>query len=100
MPDIEFDEPYTQEKFVTDQCLAILKPLVISPEQANFVRALIDEETQKDGQSLETESAEMTDKISAVQKKLNRLTQGFLDELIDEESYQAAKADLVLEKPN
>jgi DNA invertase Pin-like site-specific DNA recombinase len=91
-------EPYTQEKSVADQCLEMMKPLAISPEQANFVRALIDEETQKDSQSLETESAEMTDKISAVQKKLNRLTQGFLDELIDEESYQASKSDLVIEK--
>ena len=75
-----------------------MKPLAISSEQANFVRALIDKETQKDGQSLETASVEMTDKILLVQKKLNKLTQGYLDELIDEESYQAAKADLVIEK--
>ncbi len=40
----------------------------------------------------------MSEKISLVQKKLNKLTRAFLDELIDEESYQAAKADLVMEK--
>ena len=91
-------EPYTQEKFVTDQCLEAIKPLAISPEQANLVRALIDKETEKDSQSLETASAEMTEKISHVQKKLNRLTQGFLDELIDEESYQVSKSGLVMEK--
>ena len=62
------------------------------------MRSLIDKETQKDGVSLETASAEMTDKISLVQRKLNKLTQGYLDELIDEESYQAAKTSLVLEK--
>jgi len=84
-------EPYTQEKVVIDQCLEAIQPLAISPEQANFVRALIDKETQKDSQSLETASVEMTDKISLVQKKLNKLTQGYLDEMIDEESYQANK---------
>jgi hypothetical protein len=91
-------EPYTQEKSVVDQCLELVKPLAISPEQANFVRSLIDEETHKDGQSLETANAEINEKVSLVQKKLNKLTRAFLDELIDEESYQAAKADLVLEK--
>ena len=91
-------EPYTQEKVVIDQCLEAIQPLAISPEQANFVRALIDKETQKDSQSLETASVEMTDKILLVQKKLNKLTQGYLDEMIDEESYQANKTGLVMEK--
>jgi site-specific DNA recombinase len=91
-------EPYTQEKSVADQCLQIVKPLAISPEQANFVRALIDEETEKNSQLVETTSARMTEKISMLQEKLNKLTRGYLDELIDEESYQAAKADLMIEK--
>ena len=93
-------EPYTQEKLVIAQCLDLVKPLAISSEHANFVRALIDAETQKDGESLETANGEMNDKISLVQKKLNKLTRAFLDEVIDEESYQAAKADLVAEKTN
>jgi hypothetical protein len=91
-------EPYAQEKLVVDQCLEAVKPLAISAEEANFVRALIDKKSEKDGQALETASAEMNDKISLVQKKLNKLTCAFLDEVIDEESYQAAKAGLVLEK--
>ncbi len=40
----------------------------------------------------------MEDKISGIQEKLNKLTRGYLDELIDEESYQASKSDLVMEK--
>jgi hypothetical protein len=94
----DFVVSYTQEKFVVQQCLDILKPLAISPEQANVVRALIDEETHKDSQSLEIEDDRMSDQLTLVQQKLNRLTRGYLDELIDEESYQAAKADLVIEK--
>ena len=37
----------------------------------------------------------MTEKISALQDKLTR---GYLDELVDEESYQASKSGLVMEK--
>ena len=44
-------EPYTQEKFVVQQCLDILKPLALSPDEANHVRRLIDEETEKEGGS-------------------------------------------------
>lgn len=46
--------------------------------EANVIRALIDEETQKDGESLETVNEEMNDTISLVQKKLNKLTRAFL----------------------
>jgi DNA invertase Pin-like site-specific DNA recombinase len=91
-------EPYLQEKFVSEQCAHILKPLAISPEQANVVRALIDERTHKDGQALETEDDRMSDEMTLVQQKLNKLTRGYLNDLIDEESYQAAKADLVIQK--
>ena len=91
-------EPYTQEKLVVAQCLEFLKPLAISPEEADFARALIDEETQNDGQALEAESEQIAEKLANIQKKLNKLTRGYLDELIDEESYQASKESLVLEK--
>ena len=33
-----------------------------------------------------------------IQGKLNKLTRGYLDELIDEESYQSAKTELITEK--
>jgi hypothetical protein len=92
------DEPYTQEKFVAAQCLDLLKPLAISPEQANHVRALIDAEVQKEGGTAEMEVGQISDKLSDIQKKLNKLTRGYLDELIDEESYQSATSDLVNQK--
>jgi hypothetical protein len=48
--------------------------------------------------SLETASTKLTERIALVQEKLNKLTRGYLDEVIDEDSYQSAKTDLVLEK--
>ena len=94
----ECSEPYIQEKLVTAQCLDIVKPLAISPEQANHLRALIDAETKKEGSAAGTEVEQISDKLSDIQKKLNKLTRGYLDELIDEESYQAVTADLVNQK--
>jgi site-specific DNA recombinase len=91
-------EPYTQEKFVIQQCLDILKPLALSTDEANHVRRLIDEETEKDGGAIEEAVEQINDKLSAVQGKLNKLTRGYLDERIEEESYQSATADLIAEK--
>jgi molecular chaperone GrpE (heat shock protein) len=95
-------EPYVQEKFVAAQCLDLLKPLAISPEQASHVRTLIDAETKKEndaaGTGAEQISDALSDTLSDIQKKLNKITRGYLDELIDEESYQAATSDLVNKK--
>jgi hypothetical protein len=91
-------EPYTQEKLVVEQCLEIVKPIGISSEQASLLRALVDEKTKQDGELVETTSGRMAEQIATVQEKLNKLTRGYLDELIDEESYQAAKVDLVIAK--
>jgi site-specific DNA recombinase len=91
-------EPSTQEKFVVHKCLEILKPLALSAEEANHVRTLIDRETEKEGEVVDTGVGKITDKLAGIQQKLNKLTRGYLDELIDEESYQSAKADLVTEK--
>jgi hypothetical protein len=91
-------EPYVQEASVIDQCLQIVGPYGLTPAQADHVRALIDQEGQQEGQSLEATTTQFADGISTAQEKLNKLTRGYIDGLIDEESYQANKADLVLEK--
>jgi site-specific DNA recombinase len=91
-------EPYTQEHSVISQCLEALKRLAIDPEQAAAIRSMIDEKTEKDGQYLEARARELGEKLGAIQGKLNMLTRGYVDEVIDRESYEASKADLVLEK--
>jgi hypothetical protein len=55
------------------------KPIAISTEQANHVRALIDEATRKDNQSLETATARIVERLSGIQEKLNKLTRGYID---------------------
>jgi hypothetical protein len=90
-------EPYVQEKKVREQCLDVLRPLALTHDEAD-ARSFIDNEAAKESQAVEVADTATADKLRSIQGKLNKLTQGYLDELIDGESYQAAKADLVLEK--
>jgi DNA invertase Pin-like site-specific DNA recombinase len=91
-------EPYLQEKFLTQQCLDLLQPLTISTEQADYARSLIDKKTENESQTVEKDLEKITEKLYAVQDKLNRLTHLYLNEKIEEESYASANADLITEK--
>jgi site-specific DNA recombinase len=91
-------EPYLQEKFVMSQCLEALKAIAITPAQAGEIRAEIDAEAKKDGLGREREWEAITNSLADLQKKLDKLTAGYLDGKIDEESYQAATRQLVVRK--
>lgn len=91
-------ERYTQEEQVRQQCLGILAPLALSAEDASLAHARIDEYGSQESLTLNTELKAMQEKVLLVQGKLDRLTRGYLDQLIDEESYRTAKEELVLEK--
>ena len=91
-------EPYIQENRVSQSCLELLKPIALTSEEARTVHALIDEAALEDSRSLDTEIKAAQEKLSALQAKLDRLTRGYLDEVIDEDSYRRAKEELVTEK--
>jgi hypothetical protein len=91
-------EKYTQEKYVTQQCVAFLKPLALSESEAKYAREIIDHEVQKSSQEVEATLSMLDEQFSGVQAKLNKLTRSYIDEFIDLESYNATKAALVFEK--
>ena len=91
-------ERYTQEEDVRQQCLRLLEPLALTPEQARQVQAVIDEHAATDSRTLEASNNELERKLLPLQDKLNRLTHAFLDQLIDEDTYRRAKEELVVEK--
>jgi site-specific DNA recombinase len=91
-------EPYVQEHQVKQQCLDTLKPLVLTGDEAREIYAAIDREAAKESQSLDTTIMALEKKLSPLQNKLDRLTHGYLDQLIDEDSYRTAKEELVVEK--
>jgi len=91
-------ERYLQEQSLATQALTILKPLAISGEQASEIRAAIDRKAAEENQSLETSVKALEAKLSPLQDKLNPLTHGYLDQLIDEETYRQAKEEIVVQK--
>ncbi len=66
--------------------------------RTGFARTALEQMTEKDAQSLSKGTLQMDEQLSKLQEKLNKLTRAYLDELIDEESYQASQRDLLLEK--
>ena len=76
----------------------MLAPLGITPEQAGHVRDLIEKERSIDEGKVEASSAKITGRLSEIQDELNKLTRIYLKGILDEDSYQQATADLLLEK--
>ena len=93
-------EPYVQEESVRQQCLAALAPLALAPEQAQEARRAIEREVAKDSASLDTAVKAIDAKLQPLEDKLDRLTHGYLDQLIDEDAYRRAKEEIVLQKNN
>ena len=91
-------ESYVQEKFVAKQCLEMLQPFGITQEEARALHSAIDAENGKEAASLDTAILALQNRMQPLQKKLDRLTHGYLDELIDEDTYRQAKEELVVEK--
>ena len=88
---------YVQEKSVAAQCAAIVKPLAIFPEEAQQLRALIDAETEKESSAAESGTSQITERLSDLQTKLNRLSKAYIEEKIEEDSYQALTRDLLIQ---
>ncbi len=55
-------------------------------------------EAAKESLTLDKPIKQVTDRLLPLQDKLDRLTRGYLDQLIDEDSYRRAKEELVIEK--
>lgn len=75
-----------------------IKPLSLSPEEADEVLALIDQEVEKENLEPDTAIQKATLALAPLDEKLKKLTRCLIDEVIDEDSYKSAKAELVLEK--
>jgi DNA invertase Pin-like site-specific DNA recombinase len=91
-------EPYVREESVATQCVDMLRNVSLTADEVRIVRRIIDEEAANEGQTLAVDIKQVTDRLGPLQDKLDRLTRGYLDQLIDEDSYRRAKEELVMEK--
>jgi len=83
---------------VARQCFDKLKPLAITADEAQSIRASAASYVAREATTLDESLKTMERELRALQDKLDRLTHGYLDGLIDEDSYRHAKEALVVEK--
>ncbi len=91
-------EKYVREEDLTEQLLGLLAPLSITSEEAAHVRQLIAADAEKDCDQVEASVAKTSERLAKIQESLNKLTRSYVNEILDEDSYQQATADLLLEK--
>jgi site-specific DNA recombinase len=92
------DERYLQEQDLAKQCLETLQPFALFPQEASEIRSLIDETAENESASL-AKSIELTeDLLTPLDEKLRKLTRGFLDDRIDEDSYHSLTEEIKMEK--
>ncbi len=91
-------EPYVREESVAAQSLDILRPLAVSGEEAQNIRTAIAKLETEGSVSTEKEIEKIGQRMEPIQAKLSRLTAGYLDELIDEDTYREKKEEFILKK--
>ena len=91
-------EPYLSEESLAAQCAGRLRPLAITTDEANLLRQIVNDETANAARATEGERIKNAECLTIVQDQLNRLTSSYAREIIDEDGFKSATAELVIEK--
>jgi hypothetical protein len=75
-----------------------LRPFALLPHEAAKVHGIIDAWAEQERESKTAGIQRAMEAMQPVEEKLRKLTRYLLDDKIDEDSYQVAKEELVLEK--
>ena len=81
-----------------EQCAAHLRPLGVNADEANLLRQIVENETTGAARATESERIKTAERLTVVQEQLNRLTSSYAREIIDEDGFKSATAELVAEK--
>lgn len=93
-----FGEKYLRDHLLVEQCIDTLKPIAITEDESSAIRKAINETVQKDDEAITKNVEGIKKELISVQYKLDNLTDKYLDEVIDEDSYKSASARLVAKK--
>jgi site-specific DNA recombinase len=91
-------EKYIQEKELVNQICQKLKEIALPENWAKEMLKYLEKEERKENQVGEDSIQEMNQKLAEVQTKLDKLLEGYLDGLIDEEDYKRKKEELIQQK--
>ena len=91
-------EKYIQEKELVNQIYQRLKEIVLPENWAKEMLDYLNKEEGKEIQISENFVQKIDQKLAEIQNKLDRLLEGYLDGLIDEEDYKKKKEELIQQK--
>ncbi len=95
---IKCPEPCIRQEEMDKQISSLLQKFSLRPDWAEKLLAMAEADKDKSAQSISAFVLESQDKIRAIQTKLQRLLDGYLEQDIEREIYREQKAILLSEK--
>ncbi len=91
-------EPYIQEKELSQKSMQKLQTIALPIDWANEIFRKLNEEKEEQAQSINAFVQDANKKLFLIQEKLDKLLEGYLDGIIDEETYKRKKEELIKQK--
>ncbi len=95
---IKCSQPYTREEELDRQLSSLIQKVSLRPDWAEKLLAMAEADKEQSAQSVSAFVLESQNKIRAIQTKLQRLLEGYLEQDIERETYREQKAILLSEK--
>ncbi|KKS36692.1 MAG: Recombinase [Parcubacteria group bacterium GW2011_GWA2_42_14] len=95
---IKCSQPYTREEELDRQLSSLIQKVSLRPDWAAELNAMLEKEKTEAAQSSTAFVQESQERIRAIQTKLQRLLDGYLEQDIEREIYREQKAILLSEK--
>jgi len=91
-------EKYIQESDLARQIKEKVQTIALPEQWTTKMLVYLGEEEKRESKSVDVLTNELNQKTIVVQDKLDKLLEGYLDNLIDEESYKNKKEELINQK--
>ena len=95
---VKCTQPYVREEILDRQLSSLIQKVSLRPDWAEKLLVMAERDKEQSAQSVAAFVRESEDTIRAIQIKLQRLLDGYLEQDIDREVYRERKAKLLLEK--
>ena len=95
---IKCSQPYTREEELDRQLSSLIQKVSLRPDWADKLLEMAEKDKAVSAQSVSAFVLEAQDKIRAINTKLQRLLDGYLEQDIEHEDYREQKTKLVYEK--
>ena len=95
---IKCPEPCIRQEELDKQISSLLQKFSLRPDWAEKLLAMVETDKEKSAQSISAFVQENREKIKAINTKLQRLLDGYLEQDIEREIYRTEKAKLLSEK--